>query len=69
VLAPAKTMEQMERIVFNDYVDASLSGLFMLVVVAVLVYGVRTLMQARANGKPTDRETPRVIGPTPAQVQ
>jgi carbon starvation protein len=69
VLAPAKTMAQMHRIVFNDYVDAALCGLFMFVVVAVLVYGVRTILQARGTGKPTARETPFVTAPATAQVQ
>jgi carbon starvation protein len=60
VLAPAKSIEQMERIIFNDYVDAALAGLFIFVVVAVLVYGVRTVMRARATGQPSSKETPYV---------
>jgi carbon starvation protein len=60
VLAPAKSVEQMERIIFNDYVDATLAGLFIFVVVAVLVYGVRTVMQARASAHPSSKETPYV---------
>jgi carbon starvation protein len=63
VLAPAKSMEEMRRIVFNDYVDASLAGLFMLVVVAVLVYGWRTVMQARTSTSPSARETPYALAP------
>ncbi|MGZ8289861.1 MAG: carbon starvation CstA family protein [Telluria sp.] len=58
VLAPAKTMEQMERIVFNDYVDAGLAMFFMVVVLSVLVFGVRTAMIARANSRPSANETP-----------
>jgi carbon starvation protein len=58
VLAPAKTMETMERIVFNDYLDASLAMIFMLVVVAVLAFGVRVALQAWRNTHPTARETP-----------
>ncbi|GAB3471654.1 carbon starvation CstA family protein [Massilia terrae] len=69
VLAPAKSIAQMQRIVFNDYVDASLCGLFMFVVVAVLFYGLRTVMAARAAGKPTAKETPFVTAPPAAQVQ
>ncbi|HEY1228981.1 MAG TPA: carbon starvation protein A, partial [Ramlibacter sp.] len=69
VLAPAKSLAQMQRIVFNDYVDASLCGLFMFVVVAVLFYGLRTVMAARAAGKPTAKETPFVTAPAAAQVQ
>ena len=58
VLAPAKSMEQMERIVFNDYLDAGLAMFFMVVVVSVLVFGVRSAMAARVNAKPSTKETP-----------
>ena len=40
LLAPAKSMAQMQQIVFNDYLDASLAGFFMFVVIAVLIAGV-----------------------------
>ncbi len=68
VLAPAKSLDQMRRIVFNDYVDATLAGFFMVVVVAVLYYGIRTVMNARSNNSPTVQESPFVAAPTP-QVQ
>ncbi len=67
VLAPAKSVEQMERIIFNDYVDATLTGFFMIVVLAVVVYGIRTILAARTSGGPTAKETPYVAMPT-AQV-
>jgi carbon starvation protein len=50
MLAPAKTIEQMQQIVFNDYVDATLAALFVAVVVAMLAYGV--LHVWRALGTP-----------------
>ena len=56
VLAPAKGMEQMQQIVFNDYVDATLAAFFMLVVVSVLVYGVRACLVAWRAHQPTTRE-------------
>jgi carbon starvation protein CstA len=62
-LAPAKTMEQMHRIVFNDYVDATLAGFFMFVVLSVLVFGIRSALVARANARPSTRESAFV--PTP----
>ena len=68
VLAPAKSLDQMRRIIFNDYVDATLCGFFMVVVVAVLVYGIRTVINARNSGNPTVKESPFVAAPT-AQVQ
>ncbi|MEW6761422.1 MAG: carbon starvation CstA family protein [Pseudomonadota bacterium] len=68
VLAPAKTVEQMERIIFNDYVDATLAGFFIIVVLAVVVYGVRTILASRSSSGPTAKETPYVAMPG-AQVQ
>jgi carbon starvation protein len=51
VLAPAKDMAEMHRIVFNDRLDATLCGLFVLVVLAILVFGARSCLEAyRARG-------------------
>ncbi|VVE03611.1 carbon starvation protein A [Pandoraea pneumonica] len=58
LLAPAKSVAQMQQIVFNDYVDATLAGVFMFVVVAVGLFGLRTILQARRANKPTAQETP-----------
>jgi carbon starvation protein len=68
VLAPAKSLDQMRRIIFNDYVDAALAGFFMVVVVAVLYYGIRTVLNARNNNSPTVKESPFVAAPAAAQV-
>jgi carbon starvation protein len=68
VLAPAKSMEQMHRIVFNDYVDAGLAAFFMFVVVAVLVFGVRSILAARASSTPSAAETPFVRMPQPTEA-
>ncbi|HEY0063851.1 MAG TPA: carbon starvation CstA family protein [Telluria sp.] len=65
LLAPAKNMEQMQRIVFNDYVDASLAGFFIVVVLAVLVFGIKTVLAARASGTPSAKESPFVAQPMP----
>lgn len=64
VLAPAKSLAQMKRIIFNDYVDATLAGLFMFVVLSIAVYGVLAVLRARREAKPTSRETP--FEPLPA---
>jgi carbon starvation protein len=68
VLAPAKSPEQMSRIIFNDYLDATLCGFFMLVVLAVLLYGFRTIMAARKDTRPSTKETPYVTAPAAASV-
>ncbi|VVD63304.1 carbon starvation CstA family protein [Pandoraea terrigena] len=67
LLAPARSVAQMQRIVFNDYVDATLSGVFMFVVVSVAIFGVRTILVARQANKPTAREAP--FEPMPAGRQ
>ncbi|WP_323119060.1 carbon starvation CstA family protein [Burkholderia alba] len=64
VLAPAKSIAQMKRIIFNDYIDAALAGLFILVVLSIAVYGVLAVLRARREAKPTSRETP--FEPMPA---
>jgi carbon starvation protein len=64
VLAPAKSVAQMQQIVFNDYLDAALAGFFMLVVVSVLVFGIRTALAARASAKPSAKESAFELMPT-----
>lgn len=56
ILAPAKTVEEMNRIIFNDYVDAVLCGLFIAVVLSMVVYGVLAIRKALANPNVTTRE-------------
>ena len=46
VLAPAKSLEEMSRVIFNDYVDATLAALFVAVVVSMVVYGVINIFRA-----------------------
>jgi len=64
VLAPAKTLDQMHQIITNNYVDAALSGLFILLVVSILVYAVPACLRALRSNKPTTVETP--FEPMPA---
>lgn len=58
VLAPAKSIEQMQQVIFNDYVNTSLAGLFMAVLISMLVFGIRTVLQARIVRHPTAQEAP-----------
>ena len=68
MLAPAKTAEDMGRVIFNDRLDAGLCALFILVVVSVLVYSVKACLAARQTGKPTLSETPYDVLPAAAKA-
>jgi len=56
LLAPAKTIGEMRRIVFNDYIDATLAAVFVLVVIATVIYGLISIRRARSNPRPTAME-------------
>jgi carbon starvation protein CstA len=56
VLAPAKTLAEMRRIMFNDYVDATLAAVFVFVVVASVIYGLINARKALGNPKVTASE-------------
>ena len=58
VLAPAKSIDQMQQVIINDYVNATLAGLFMAVLISMLLFGIRTVLQARTNQHPTVQEAP-----------
>ncbi|BBE33989.1 carbon starvation CstA family protein [Sphingosinicella microcystinivorans] len=58
VLAPAKSMAEMQRIIFNDRIDAALCALFLAVVLSLLFFAVKTCIAARRSSEPTAREIP-----------
>ena len=60
VIAPAKSIGQMQQIMFNSYVNTGLTVLFLFVVLSILVYAVSAVRKARRNPERTDRETPYV---------
>lgn len=51
ILAPAKTLEEMHRIVFNNQVDAALTAIFMLLVIAIIVDAVRVWYKVVIKGQ------------------
>jgi carbon starvation protein len=59
VLAPAKTLGDMSRVVFNNYLDGTLAIVFVAVVVVTVVYGVIGIR--KALGTPTS--TAHEVGP------
>lgn len=62
ILAPAKTIEEMSRIVFNDYVDAALSAAFIVVVLAMVFYGVVSIWKALGTSRVTTVEVGAPVG-------
>ncbi len=57
VLAPAKTMQQVEQIIFNNYVDAAMALLFIAVVVTMLLCALKVIWQAHQHPAVTTNES------------
>ncbi len=64
VLPPAKSPEQMQQIIMNDYIDATLAAIFMAVVLSILFFSIRACLQALRSDKPTSEEAPAVSSGT-----
>ena len=60
LIAPAKTAEEMQRIVTNNYVDMVLTGLFMALVVAMALFVLNAIARAMRANHPTAHEEPYV---------
>jgi len=53
VLAPAKSLGEMSRVIFNDYLDAALAALAVTIVIVMVAYGIVRVRQARATPRNT----------------
>src|SRR6266568_764787 len=53
VLAPAKNLAEMDRVIFNDYLDATLAFVFAAIVVATVIYGLISIRNALGTPKIT----------------
>jgi carbon starvation protein CstA len=58
VLAPAKSLAEMQRVIFNNYLDAAVCSLFVLLVIAMCVFAVRICLKALRQAQPTATEIP-----------
>ncbi|MDH4611084.1 carbon starvation CstA family protein [Pseudomonas sp. BN102] len=58
VLAPAKDIGQMQNVIFNAYTNATLTALFLFVVLSVLFYAIKVGRNARMKPERTDKEAP-----------
>lgn len=62
LIAPAKSIEEMQRVAFNNYLDAVVCGFFVLLVVAMCIFAAKICMQALKQAKPTAQEIPPMTG-------
>ena len=58
VLAPAKSVEQMQHVIFNAYTNATLTALFLFVVFSILFYALKVGIAAWGRKERTDKESP-----------
>ena len=63
VLAPAKSIEEMQRVAFNNYLDAIVCGFFVVLVLAMCVFAAKICLQALRQAQPSAVETPPVLAP------
>jgi carbon starvation protein len=61
VLAPAKSLAEMQRVAFNNYLDAVVCGFFVLLVLAMFGFAVKICLQALRQAQPTVNETPAAV--------
>ncbi|MBD2795467.1 carbon starvation protein A [Xenorhabdus sp. 18] len=59
----AAQISNMNHIVVNNYTNAGLSILFLVVVYSIIIYGIKTAIKASKNPERTDNETPYVPVP------
>jgi carbon starvation protein len=60
ILAPATSKAQMNQIILNDYIDATICGLFMLIVLLVLIASIRNWIKIFSNQPVKLHETPYI---------
>ncbi|KTB70604.1 MULTISPECIES: carbon starvation CstA family protein [Pseudomonas] len=68
ILAPAKTMDQMQHVIFNAYTNAGLTVLFLFVVFSILFYAIKVGRAAWTTKARTDKEAPYQAMPPASQV-
>ncbi|HUL63062.1 MAG TPA: carbon starvation CstA family protein [Burkholderiaceae bacterium] len=67
VLAPAKSIGEMQRVAFNNYLDAAVCGVFVVLVIAMCIYAVKICLTALKQAQPTAVETPYLAEPGAAE--
>jgi carbon starvation protein CstA len=67
VLVPAKTLAEMQRVAFNNYLDAAVCTVFTLLVFAMCLFTLRACLQALRDPRPTAVEIP-ALAATPGSA-
>jgi carbon starvation protein len=58
VLAPAKSIAEMQRVAFNNHLDAVICGFFVVLVLAMCAFALKICLQALRQTHPTAQEIP-----------
>jgi len=58
VLAPAKSIDQMQHVIYNAYTNATLTALFLFVVFSILFFALKVGIAAWGTKERTDKEAP-----------
>jgi len=58
VLAPAKSIGEMQRVAFNNYLDAAVCAVFVALVLAMCVFAIKICVQALRQAQPSAVEIP-----------
>ena len=58
ILAPAKSIDQMQHVIYNAYTNATLTALFLFVVFSILFFALKVGIAAWGSKERTDKEAP-----------
>jgi carbon starvation protein CstA len=64
IIGPAKTMVEMNRLVFNNQLNAGLTAVFIFVMISIFLFGIRAAYLAYRLDKRSDREIPYQAQPS-----
>jgi carbon starvation protein len=65
LLAPAKTVAEMQTIVMSNQINAVLCGFFMIVAIVMVIASIGAIRKALASSTPTVNEAPAVYSDVP----
>ena len=57
LIAPSRSMSEMQQVVINNFINACLTAVFLAVVLSVLFYSLKAIRAARVQPERSDRET------------